>query len=275
MDYKNSRRRQIDIENKAKLLKAAYVSSLTLLFLLMVFTPYLVGSGLFLRARLIVGEEIAEGVLIALLLLAGYFASIVYKKEFDKYARELEELAAKKDTLENELNEAFCYIGAVNVQLLEIKSVLTGQKRYPESKRDFKKIESLFARQALGIANVDWVVLRIVNPETLRTLQEHSEARGKARLRKHNISNKAVVSNEAVADYSVVTSEQENLTIKAFCILPTKELAESQQILIRAIVSELEMLFILLRCEYYKEGFLKKKSRQEFVQGVRWSSKKR
>ena len=261
MGYNNSRRRQIDIEKKTRSLKAAYVSSLTLLFLLMVLTPYLVGSGLFLRARLIVGEEIVEGVLIALLLLAGYFASIVYKKELDKYSRELEELAVKKDNLEDELNEAFSYIGAVNVQLLEIKSVLTGQKRYPENKKDFKKIESLFARQALGIANVDWVVLRIVNPETLRTLQEHSEARGKARLHKHNISNKAVVSKEAVADYSVVTSEQENLTIKAFCILPTKELAESQEILIRAIVSELEMLFIILRCEYYKEGFLKKKPR--------------
>jgi len=259
MGDKSTRRRQIDIEKKAKLLKAAYVSSLTLLFLLMIFTPYLVRSGLWLKGRLIVGEEITEGVLIALVLLAGYFASIVYKKELDKYARELEELAAKKDNLENELNEAFCYIGAVNVQLLEIKSVLTGQKRYPESKRDFKNIQSLFARQALGIANVDWVVLRIINPETLRTLQEHSEARGKARLRKHNISNKAVVSNEAVADCSVVTSEQENLTIKAFCILPTKELTESQEILIRTIVSELEMLFIILSCEYYKEGYLKKK----------------
>ena len=266
MGDKNTLRRQIDLQKKAKLLKAAYVSSLMLLFLLMVFTPYLAGSGLFLRARLIVGEEIVEGLLIALLLLAGYFASIVYKKELDKYAKELEELEKKRDNLANELNEAFCYIGAVNVQLLEIKSVLTGQKRYPESKRDFKNIQSLFARQALGIANVEWVVFRIINTETLRTLQEHSEMRGKARLPRHNISNKAVVCNGALADCSVVTSEQENLTIKAFCILPNEQLTESQEILIRAIVSELEMLFVILSCKYYKEGYLKKKPAQRLLQ---------
>jgi hypothetical protein len=259
MGDKDTRRRQSDIQRKAKLLKVAYVSSLTLLCLLMVFTPYLVRSGLWLRGRVIVGEEIVEGLLIALLLLTGYFTSIFYKKEVDKYAKELRELATKRDNLEKKLNEAFSYIGAVNVQLLDIKSVLTGQKRYPESKKDFKKMQSLFARQALGIANVDWVLFRIINPDTLRTLQEHSEARGKARLCKHNISNKAVVSNEAIADCSVVTSEQENLTIKAFCILPSKELAESQEILIRAIVSELEMLFIIFSSGYNKEGYLKKK----------------
>ena len=53
MSDKSTRRRQIDIEKKAKLLKAAYVSSLTLLFLLMIFTPYLVRSGLWLKGRLI------------------------------------------------------------------------------------------------------------------------------------------------------------------------------------------------------------------------------
>ena len=253
MGDKSTSRRQIDIQKKAKLLKVAYVSSLTLLFLLMVFTPFLIRSGLWLEGRVIVGEQIVEGVLIALLLLAGYLSSMVYKKEVDKYAKELKELATKKDNLQNELHEAFCYIGAVNVQLLEIKSVITGQKKYPESKRDFKNIQSLFARQALGIANADWVVLRIINPDTLRTLQEHSETRGSALFHKHNISNRAIVSNEAIADGSVVTSEQENLTIKAFCILPTKELAESQEILIRAIVSELEMLFIIFNSEYYKK----------------------
>jgi hypothetical protein len=259
MGDKDTRRRQSDIQKKAKLVKVAYVSSLTLLCLLMVCTPYLVRSGLWLKGRLILGEEIVEGILIALLLLTGYFTSIVYRKEVDKFAKELKELATKKDSLEKKLNEAFCYIGAVNVQLLDIKSVLTGQKRYPESKKDFKKMQRLFARQALGIANVDWVLFRIINPDTLRTLQEHRATRDGALLFKHSISNRAIVTNEAIADCSVVTSEQENLTIKAFCILPTRELAESQEILIRAIVSELEMLFIIFSSGYNKKAYLKKK----------------
>jgi hypothetical protein len=273
MGDKDTRRRQSDIQKKAKLLKVAYVSSLTLLCLLMVFTPYLVRSGLWRRGKVIAGEEIVEGVLIALLLLTGYFTSLFYKKEVDKYAKELKELASKKDSLEKKLNEAFYYIGAVNVQLLDIKSVLTGQKKYPESKKDFKKMQRLFARQALGIANVSWVLFRIINPDTLRTLQEHRETRAGALWHKHKISNRAMVTHQAVADCSVVTSEQENLTIKAFCILPSRELAESQEILIRAIVSELEMLFIIFSCGYNKEGYLKKKRPSQWLRSVRSSSK--
>ena len=76
---------------------------------------------------------------------------------------------------------------------------------------------------------------------------------------KHNISNRAIVSNEAIAECSVVGTQQENLTIKAFCILPTEDLAESQKILIRAIVSELEMLFIIFNSGYKRESYLKNK----------------
>lgn len=258
MSDKSIPRRQSDIRKKTRLLKAAYLSSLTLLLGLVVFTPYLIRSGLWLKGRIIVEEEIFEGALIALLLLVGYFASRGYKKELDKYAKELKELATKRVDLENKLNDAFCYIGAVNVQLLEIKSVFTAQKRYPENKRDFKHIQSVFARRALGIANVDWVMFRIIKPDTLRTLQEHSETRGNTILLKRQISNRAIAGNEVIAGCSVVCSEQENLTIKAFCILPIENLTENQKILIGAIVNELEMLFIIFSSEYYRVDYLKK-----------------
>lgn len=261
MSDKSIRRRQSDIGKKTRLLKAAYLSSLTLLLVLVVFTPYLVRSGFWLKGRIVVEEEIFEGALIALLLLVGYFTSQVYKKELDKYAKELKELATKKTDLENKLNDAFCYIGAVNVQLLEIKSVFTAQKKYPENKRDFKTIQSLFARRALEIANVDWVVFRIIKPDTLRTLQEHSETRSGTILAKRHISNRAIACNGVISGCSVVCPEQENLTIKAFCILPTEELTASQEILIRAIVSELEMLFIIFNSEYYRVDYLKKGGR--------------
>lgn len=257
MSEKSIRRRQKDIRKKTRLLKATYITSLTLLLMLVVFTPYLVRSGLYLKGRVIVEEEIFEGALIALLLLVGYFNSKLYKKELDKYAKELKELATKKADLEDKLNDAFCYIGAVNVQLLEIKSVFTAQKKYPENKKDFKNIQSLFARRALGIANVDWVVFRIIKPDTLRTLQEHSETRGRKILLKRHISNRAIACNEVIAGCSAVCSEQENLTIKAFCILPNENLTENQKILIRAIVNELEMLFIIFNSEYYRVDYLK------------------
>jgi len=224
-----------------------------------VLTPYFIQGNFQLKNRGIVREEIAEGAVIALLLIVGYLASILYKKEFDKYHKDLTELITCNYDLENSLNDAFSYIGEVNVQLLEIKSVFSALQKYPESRKDYRSVLIFLARKALGIVNVDWVMFRIVNPQSLRTIQEYSETRGSAILLKHNISNRAIVSNEAIADCSVVSSEQENLTIKAFCILPSGKLTENQIILLRAIVSEVEMLFIIFSSEYYREGYLKKK----------------
>ena len=258
MTDKSIRRRQSDIRKKTKLLKAGYLSSLTLLLVFMVFTPYLVRGGLYLKGRLIFEEEIFEGVLIALLMLVGYFAATVYKKELGRYAKELKGLATKKADLENKLNDAFSYIGKVNVQLLEIKSVFSALQKYPESKKDYRSVLVFLARKALVIANVDWVMFRIINPESLRTVQEYSETRDSLPLLAHNIGNKSLVGREAVADCSVVRSEQENLTIRTFCILPSEKLTEDQIILLQTIVSEVEMLFIIFSSEYYKEGLLRK-----------------
>jgi hypothetical protein len=252
-------RSQRDIQAKVKLLRTLYLAGLSLLFFLVVLTPYFIQGNFQLKNRGIVREEIAEGAVIALLLIVGYLASRLHKKEFDKYHKELTEFATCKYDLENRLNDAFSYIGEINVQLLEIKSVFSALQKYPESKKDYRSILIFLARKTLGIVNVDWVMFRIINPESFRTIQECSETRGSAILLKHNISNRAMVSNEAIADCSVISSEQENLTIRAFCILPTEELTESQEILIQAIVSELEMLFIVFSSEYNREGYLKKK----------------
>ena len=260
-DKESEHQHHRDVQKKIRLLQTVYLAGLILLFFLVVLTPYFIQGNFQLKNRGIIREEIAEGAVIALLLVVGYLASIVHKKEFDKYQEKLSELTTRKFDLENRLNDAFSYIGEVNVQLLEIKSVFSALQKYPESKKDFRSVLLFLARKALVIANVDWVMFRIINPESLRTIQEYSETRGSALLLKHNISNRALVVREAIADCSVMGSEQENLTIKAFCILPSENLTENQKILIRAIVSELEMLFILLRCKYYKEGYLKKRPR--------------
>ena len=258
-DRSTHHKRQSDFHKKARLLHTAYVAGLLLLFILVVLTPYFIQNSVRLGNERIVQEEIAESVVIALLLVVGYGGSIVYRKELDKYHKELTELTTCKYDLENKLNDAFSYIGAVNVQFLEIKSLISALEKYPETKKDYKSVLGLLARKTLVIANVNWVVFRIMNPESLRTVHEHSERRGRALLLKHNISNRALVNNEPIADCVVVGSQQENLTIRTFCILPTEKLTENQTILIRTIVTELEMLFIIFSSEYYKDGYLKKR----------------
>ena len=257
-DSRNEHHRYTDIQKKIRVIKAAYLGSLTVLFFLVVLTPYFIKGNIEIKNTTIFKEEIVEGAVIALLLVVGYVASILYKKEFDKYHKELTELIICKYDLENKLNDAFSYIGKVNVQLLEIKSVFSALQKYPENKKDYRSVLVFLARKALVIANVDWVMFRIINPESLRTVQEYSETRDSLPLLAHNIGNKALVGREAVADCSVVRSEQENLTIRTFCILPSEKLTEDQIILLQTIVSEVEMLFIIFSSEYYKEDLLRK-----------------
>jgi hypothetical protein len=255
---KNEHRRHTDIQMKIRLIKAAYFGCLTVLFFLVVLTPYFIKGNIEIKNTAILREEIVEGAVITLLLVVGYVASILYKREFDKYHKELTELIISKCDLENKLNDAFSYIGKVNVQLLEIKAVFSALQKYPESKKDYRSVLVFLARKALVIAKVDWVMFRIINPESLRTVQEYSETRDSCPLLEHNISNKALVGREAIAGCSVVHSEQENLTIRTFCILPREKLTEDQIILLHTIVSEVEMLFIIFSSEYYKEGLLRK-----------------
>ena len=258
MSQKNSRRTQSDCQRKTRPLQVVYLASLTLLFCLIVSTPYLIKGNILLRERIVVGEEIVEGALIAMLLIIGYVFSVMYKKELNKCIREIDELTTGKSNLEAKLTEAFGYIGEVNVQVQEIKTLFSTLRKYPESKNDFKNILSFFGERVLGIVNVDWVMFRIIDPDNFRTLREHWEARGSAIALNHSVSNKAIVNNTAIDGCSVVGSRYENLSIKVFCILPIKKLATNQRILVEAIVNDLEMLFVIFTSEHYRESYLKK-----------------
>lgn len=259
MSDKSTRRRQSDCQKKTRPLQALYLASLVLLFCLIVSTPHLIKGNVLLRQRIVVGEEIVESALIAVLLFIGYVVLIMHKKELNKCLREIDELTTGKSDLEEKLDEAFGYIGEVNVQVQEIRAVFSTLRKYPENKNDFKNILAFFGERVLGIVNVDWVMFRIIDPDNFRTLREHWEARGSAVALNHAISNKAIVNNAAIDGCSVVGSPYENLRIKVFCILPIEKLATNQRILVEAIVNDLEMLFVIFTSEHYRESYLKKR----------------
>jgi hypothetical protein len=258
MSDKSTGRQQNDCQKKTRPLQAVYLTSLMVLFCLIVSTPYLIKGNFLLRERIVVEEEIVESALIALLLIIGYVVSIMYKRELNKCMREIDELNTGKSNLEEKLNEAFGYIGEVNVQVQEIRALFSTLKKYPENNNDFKNILAFFGQKVLGIVNVDWVTFRIIEPDNLRTLREHWEARGSAVALNHGISNKAIVNHAAINGCSVVGSRYENLSIKVFCILPIEQLTTNQRILVEAIVNDLEMLFVIFTSEHYRESYLKK-----------------
>jgi hypothetical protein len=226
-------------------LKAVFIAVVGLMFLLIVATPLLVSKGIALFDRFIFEEGAVETVLILVLFALAYLASRAYRTAVTAYKKRLRRLAAERNVLADRLTDAFRYIGTVNVQLQQIRSVFSGLKRLPENRRQFKDLLCMFGGKILGMMNVDWVTIRIIDRRILRTIIEHREVRKTQPVVDPHIGNRAVVEGKPVAGYVIVTGAKANLSIVAVCILPLGHLDKEETILMQALVDEIEMLFII------------------------------
>jgi ABC-type multidrug transport system fused ATPase/permease subunit len=226
-------------------LKAVFIAAVGLMVLLIVATPLMVSDGIVLFDRFVFEEGAVETVLILVLFALAYMASRAYRTAVAAYKNRLLRLAAERNVLADRLTDAFRYIGTVNVQLQEIRSVFSGLKRLPENRRQFKDLLSMFGGKILGMMNVDWVTIRIVDRRILRTIIEHREVRKTQPALDPHIGNRAVVEGKPVAGYVIVTGAKANLSIVAVCILPLGHLDKEETILMQALVDEIEMLFII------------------------------
>jgi hypothetical protein len=150
---------------------------------------------------------------------------------------------------EKELDETLNYIGAVNVQVDQITSIIDMISRYPESKKDFRYLFEALAQKALAGVASDWVLFRIIGVESGKTLTEYTKARGIAVLLKCELSNKDLLDKKYPEECRTIASTQENLSIKVFCVMPVKELSENQEVLLKAIVNNLCMLYLIFDTE--------------------------
>jgi hypothetical protein len=226
-------------------LKAVFLSVVGLMFLLIAATPLLVPRGIALFDRFVFEQDAIETVLILVLFAAAYLVSRAYRTAVATYQKKLLQLAADRTLLSDRLTDAFRYIGTVNVQLQEIRSIFCGLKRLPESRKQFKNLLGMFGGKILGMINADWVIIRIVDRRILRTIVEHREVRRDHQVVAPHIGNRAVVEGKAVAGCVVVTGAKDNLSLVTACILPIDNLDKQETILLQALVDEIEMLFII------------------------------
>jgi hypothetical protein len=229
---------------KIRRLEIFYVTTIGILMIMVVCTPFLVRRWIANTDRLLGEEEVMETLLIAVLLSLAYGLSHIYKSLIRTHREEIQRLAMNNTSLQCRLAEAFKYIGDVNVQLQEIRSVFSLLKRLPQSRKDFKKLLGLFAQKALTISNTDWVVVRIIDRPSLRTVIEHLEFRRKGIAFNPHIGNKSIVEGEPVAELAVIRCENENLDIAVACISPRNWLSWEEKILLEAIAGEIELIFI-------------------------------
>jgi hypothetical protein len=245
--------------DRTTFLELIYILTIVLLFSAVAFTPVFVRHHFLVFKKFLIQEDILEAVLIIILLLIAYFLSNVYKKELKKYRQETHKLSRDKSDLSNKLTDAFKYIGGVNVQIQEIRSIFCELRRYPATENEFRKELALFARKVLGIVNADWVVIRIIRQTNLRTLKEHLESRKNANFSIKGISNKDIVANQTIDGYSIVASRMDNSMIMVVCVFPKKSLDEEEKILVEAITNQIEMHYLIYVSRQLHEIYLNRK----------------
>ena len=233
------------IAKKAKVLEIVYMTSTVLLFCAVVLTPFFIRHHFFLTKGIILEEDTLEASLILMLLSVACILSYFYKRELNRYRQKIKHLTSDKCDLSDKLTDAFKYIGGVNVQIKEIRSILYGLRRYPTTENEFRKSLAQFACKVMGIANADWVVIRIICQTNHRTVKEHLESRKNNNFIVKGISNKAIVANRAIDGYSIVASRHENSPIMVACVFPQKNLVEPAKILIEVITCQIEMLYFI------------------------------
>lgn len=184
-------------------------------------------------------EEVCEIVALALLLLLAYTVNFLYLREFGRLRR-------YQVNLEDRLQETFKYIGSVNLQMEEMRQAFANFKKYPENKKDIRTVFIYFSEKILGMVNVDWVILRIIDLKTGRTMREDKFTRNHQNIVLGKFDNREILNDKCKLDgCTVIKSDQENLNIKACCILPIKLKNRDQEFFVRSMINQLEMLFIV------------------------------
>jgi hypothetical protein len=153
--------------------------------------------------------------------------------------------------LEERLDEAFRYIGRLNVQIQEIESIFTSIDKYPETRQEKKKTLRFVAEKILRVVSADWVLVRIVDRARTRTLAEHWASR-RAESVPPSISNGGLVNRTIPDTYTVVESSQDSFSINTYCVLPGA-VERRHRIIIEAIANQAEMLFLIFTSRYYKD----------------------
>jgi hypothetical protein len=224
-------------------LVVAYTCTLALLFAVVITTPIFIKGNVAITEKIVIEEDIFEMLLIAALMGLAYAVHRVYQEK-------LENLKKSNVGLAKSHTEAFKYLGTVNVKLQRFCDTFVKFQRYPETKTELQTILSSAARHLRSIADVDWILIRIINQNNLRTMTEHWDPSAKAAHRHIKISNRALVEGKTLAEFNIVRFHRSNSTVHVVCIMPSKTLMREDKIMIEAIVGELETLFFIFSQQY-------------------------
>jgi hypothetical protein len=233
-------------------LQILYLIIILILFSFIIYTPTLISGPVHITKRLMLEENTIEGILLGILFIVSILILNLYKQEVNSHKELIHKINQDKKKVEERLHISDQYIGKVNVQIQGIKSIYNSIDNYPKSKTELKKTLTYFGQRILGIVSSNWVLIRIMNCSTQRTISEHFEARMDHVPDYPHISNKKIIENRQLDSQTTVIYNPDNLDILVFCVLPAEKISLDERIFIEAIIDELTKLFVIINSLYYK-----------------------
>jgi len=233
-------------------LQILYLIITIILFSFIIYTPTLIQGPVHITKKLILEENTLEGILLGILFIVSVLILNLYKQEVNKNKNLIDKMKDDKKKVENRLIVSDQYIGKVNVQIQEIKSIFNSIDTYPVTKNDFKKTFRIYGVRILGIVKSNWVLIRIINCNNQRTISEHFESIADFTEPYPHISNKKILEDQPLESNTLVIYNSKNLNILVFCIMPVEKISEDERTFIQAILDELTKLFVIINSSYYK-----------------------
>lgn len=186
-----------------------------------------------------IAENLVIFIIVVILLSSAYVVSLLY-------LRELRRLRRYQLNLEERLQETFKYIGSVNLQMAEMKESFSNFKKYPESKKDIKTAFNYFAEKILSIINVDWVILRIIDTNTMHSLRDERYTRNNQKVEFNKFDNAEIIKEKYKQDsVQIIRSNQSGFYLKTCAILPGQLKNKDQEFFVQSMINQLEMLFVI------------------------------
>jgi hypothetical protein len=235
-------------------LQVIYMVVFLILFGLIIYIPHAFSNPLHITKRLIIEEEFIESFLVIVLFLLNLFILGLYRREVARQKELIIKINNDKKSADDKLNDSFRYIGKVNVQIQQIKSIFSSSDRFPRTRSDFKKTLLFFSERVFGIVNSNWVLFRIIDSTTRKTISEQFETRNGTPVEYPHLSNRMIIEKQSCSPYTTVISCPGDLNILVCCTLPVETLTNEERVFIQAITNEITMIFIYLNSAYYREG---------------------
>jgi hypothetical protein len=245
-----------------KTLVGLYLAILLFLLGSVVATPLVIRHGVSLTHELMIEEETLESILILVLLTVSMLILSAFRDTLQAYRRVMQRAEAEKAAMGSKLAEAFDYIGAVNVEIHEISSVLCGVDHYPKSKKEFKQLLDGLATKAMTVTGAPWIVIRMINRCSGRTVAQCAVERSPGLLPPVTAGNRTILEGRRAEGLRTIGTAREDIDLITVAILPAIPLGEEETLLVKAIVNQIEMLFLL-----YRSGGLRPVGAEGYAKG--------